>query len=568
MDDFSDLLAALTPKPKTCFEASLEATAQGVLGPTVNRFAKYENDPVGYAREVLREEPWSVQCEILNALQQPPYRVMVKSGNGPGKSWTASTAINHWYDTIVPSVAITTAPTDRDVKDVLWKTVRTQRSRAGLSNDFIGPSAPEMRNAPDHYAKGFTSRGGDSFKGRHDRRMLFVFDEAIGIARDIWIATDTMFHPDGGHSWLVLFNPTDPTSFAHAQEHEVDAHGNPKWNVFTLSCLDHPNVVEKREVIPGAVTYLKIAALVAEFCDPIHESDRTATDIEWEGRWYRPSPEFESNVLGRWPTQGSASVWSDALWESAAAPIPPSAPIQVPDGVLPEIGIDNAGPGKDMFDLHSRWGPWSIRHESYNGWMMPRKLGRIKELCAELVELVNRSRPSGGAHAVARQVRIKIDDANSGGDLVAMLRADGYNAVGIHPQRTEGVNLLKYPDMRSQLWFSTPKQAGMGLVKLGRLPKKDLALLKAQAMAPAWWLDQAGRRCVEPKEITMEKLGRSPDGMDSVNLAYLALESAVAKWIDVPRTETAAPLNREVGRQMMTDRIRERGHRSLFGRRG
>jgi hypothetical protein len=40
-------------------------------------------------------------------------------------------------------------------------------------------------------------------------------------------------------------------------------------------------------------------------------------------------------------------------------------------------------------------------------------------------------------------------------------------------------------------------------------------------LAPAWDVDTAGRRAVEPKDVTKEKIGRSPDDADAVNLAYL-----------------------------------------------
>jgi hypothetical protein len=39
-------------------------------------------------------------------------------------------------------------------------------------------------------------------------------------------------------------------------------------------------------------------------------------------------------------------------------------------------------------------------------------------------------------------------------------------------------------------------------------------------MAPTWKLDQDGRHVVEPKDKIRERLGRSPDGMDGMNLAY------------------------------------------------
>jgi hypothetical protein len=39
-------------------------------------------------------------------------------------------------------------------------------------------------------------------------------------------------------------------------------------------------------------------------------------------------------------------------------------------------------------------------------------------------------------------------------------------------------------------------------------------------MAPTWKLDSDGRRVVEPKDKTKERIKRSPDDVDGMNLAY------------------------------------------------
>ena len=39
-------------------------------------------------------------------------------------------------------------------------------------------------------------------------------------------------------------------------------------------------------------------------------------------------------------------------------------------------------------------------------------------------------------------------------------------------------------------------------------------------MAPQWKLDSHSRRVVEPKSDTKKRLGRSPDDMDALNLAF------------------------------------------------
>jgi hypothetical protein len=77
-----------------------------------------------------------------------------------------------------------------------------------------------------------------------------------------------------------------------------------------------------------------------------------------------------------------------------------------------------------------------------------------------------------------------------------------------------------YPNRRSELWFVTANKAAAGLISFARLEQDIRSKLRTQAMAPTWKLDSAGRRVVEKKEETKEKLKRSPDDMDAVNLAY------------------------------------------------
>jgi hypothetical protein len=78
----------------------------------------------------------------------------------------------------------------------------------------------------------------------------------------------------------------------------------------------------------------------------------------------------------------------------------------------------------------------------------------------------------------------------------------------------------KYPNRRSELWFRTAERARGGGLDLHRLPRDVRERLKVQLMAPVWTPDTKGRRVVEKKEKTKEKIHRSPDDADAMNLAY------------------------------------------------
>src|SRR5690242_15394371 len=87
----------------------------------------FPTDPVGYAEKVLEVTPWEAQKEAARAILQYPHRVLVKSGHNIGKSFLAAWLINWHFDSFQPGVTISTAPTHRDVCDILWKEVRMQR---------------------------------------------------------------------------------------------------------------------------------------------------------------------------------------------------------------------------------------------------------------------------------------------------------------------------------------------------------------------------------------------------------------------------------------------------------
>lgn len=476
-----------------------------------NPYAQYTYDPLAYARDILRVDWWPKQQQIAQALLQPPYRVLVKASHNVGKTHLAGGLVNWFFDSRANSITLTTAPTDRQVKDLLWKEVRKQRrGRPGIA----GPQMPRLEYAPDYFAHGYTARDANSFQGHHAERMLFVFDEAVAVEPPFWEAVESMF---GGqdHAWLCIFNPTDTSSQAYAEE----LSGN--WTVISVSMLEHPNVVAESQgqppPYPAAIRYARVDELVRRWCTPL-ASDETpkATDIEWpfgSGRWWRPGPIAESRMLGRWPSQATYNVWSDAAWSQAET-------IELPEGDNPvEIGCDVARFGDDMTEIHVRRGPVALHHEAHNGWDTTQTAGRLKELAREWAQYCGME---------ARYVLIKIDDDGVGGGVVDQNSTpdpnEVYNFCPISAA-SKAIDPERYPNRRSELWFAVAERANEGRLSLSRLEPDIRRELRRQAMAPTWKLDSDGRRVVEAKDVTKKRLKRSPDGMDALNLSHSPLPS-------------------------------------------
>ncbi len=94
---------------------------EGVDGQLLN--------PLEFAKHILRVELWSKQEEVLSALFDNR-RVAVKSGNGLGKGYCAAVAVLWFLYCHDPAIVLSTAPTFRQVRHVLWRQIRRLYRRA------------------------------------------------------------------------------------------------------------------------------------------------------------------------------------------------------------------------------------------------------------------------------------------------------------------------------------------------------------------------------------------------------------------------------------------------------
>lgn len=454
----------------------------------------YQHDPVYYSEVELGVSWWQKQREVAEALLTHR-RVLVKASHSVGKTHLAAGLVNWFFDCFRPSIVLTTAPTQQQVHDALWKEVRVQRrGRPGLL-----PKADRMETAPNHFAVGYTARDANAFQGRHEARVLIIFDEAVGIEGAFWEGAEGMM-ASGETYWLCIMNPTDTSSRAY--EEELSG----RWHVITIPAIEHPNIVAELQGIPkpypSAVALEWVQARIKDWCTPLTLGDQRATDLEFppgSGKWYRPGPLFESRVLGRWPSQGSYSVWSEAAWNACLR--------QQELGGLLQIGCDVARFGDDNTSFIVRRGNCVLHHETHNGWSTAQTAGRLKALAKQYAET--------GEDPL--KVTITIDDDGVGGGVVD--QAEGYAFHAVSGAST-AADPEGYPNQRSEMWFTGAERAMRGEVDLTRLTPESRSLLRRQFMAPTYKLNARGQRVVEPKEETKKRIGRSPDDADAFNLGF------------------------------------------------
>lgn len=533
----------------------------------VQNHERYKLDPVGYARDVLRVQWWSKQREIAESLLKPPYKTLVLASHSVGKTHLAGGLVNWWYDTRPRNSAVlTTAPTDREVTDLTWREVRHQRGQRG---GFRGTSSPELFDTGDHYAKGISPGRAESFQGRHPEHLFILLEEAAAVKPFVWKTLRTMFQPTGNHAVLAIGNPTDTTSDMYAESQSGG------WTVIQMAATEHPNVIAELRgetpPYPAAVRLSQVTEQIEAWCTPIAEADRTETDVYWPpvigcdepdsteqgcsveptgGQYYRPGPEAEARVFGRWPSSATYGVWSDWLFSAAERKLPGMAPLTYSVHEPLQIGCDVARHGDDWTAIHVRWGSCSLHHERGNGWDTVRTATRLQELARQYAALRFPEYDSNPdlqyRKQLVRRIPICVDDTGVGGGVTDFLIANEYQAVPVNAACVAQMDLL-YPDVRSELWFVTAERAKRGELDISRLDAETRRRLQVQALAPEWAPDRKGRRRLEPKAKTKERCsGRSPDDVDAWNLAYYTVAAAVPT-VHQPQSRPSV-MNRDRGR--------------------
>jgi len=481
-----------------------------------SRYDAYRSDPVLYAKRELGVDWWVKQIEVAESVVNNP-KTFVKACHSVGKTHLAGGLVSWHYDCFNPSITKTTAPTKVQVVDLTWKEVRLQRRGRNML-----PKAARIESFlqngdfdPAHFAAGYTAKDANSFQGDHEEHLLIMFEEAVGIEEQFWTAAEGMLSSGPGNRWLAIMNPTDTSSHAYQEELSGD------WNVINISALEHPNLAAElrglSKPFPKAISLSWVEERVRKWCTLIQESEKKASDFCWPPldyclekgigpKWYRPGPLFEGKVLGRWPSQSTDSVWSEAMWLSAIEEKPDLQ--RKSEAVLPEIGCDVARFGDDNTTIHVRRSCVSIHHESHNGMSTSQTAGRLKQIVDEVANQANCEK---------NQIVVKVDDDGVGGGVIDQRGA--YNFVGLSAG-SRALEEDKYPNRRSEFWFSTAARADDNRLDFSHLSPEALTDLRRQFMAPKWKLDNQGRRVVEKKEDTKKRIKRSPDDADAVNLAY------------------------------------------------
>lgn len=217
----------LTKANRNAIAATLERDGSSDLDIELQ---SYVGNPIGFARW-LGVEPTEEQQQIALSVRDRP-ETNVQAAHGVGKTKLASVLVLYQVFA-VGGLCITTAPTNRQVKELLWKEVRSLYDR---NRKKLGGRRGELFVKKDEqaYAYGFASYNysSDTFQGIHAASLLIILDESNGISKEIDDGASACI-TGSRNRILRIGNPTHPgTPFEEACR---SSHLRvPVWN--------HPNV--------------------------------------------------------------------------------------------------------------------------------------------------------------------------------------------------------------------------------------------------------------------------------------------------------------------------------------
>lgn len=463
---------------------------------------RIQTDPVWFLTEILGFHPWSKQEEIILSVRNNE-ATAVRSCHGVGKTAIAALVVLWFLAAYGPeALVVTTAPTWRQVRDLLWREIRKAYKRAeGFYQGHLTETRLEF--APEWYAIGLSTNQPENFQGYHSPHLLFVGDEASGIRQPIFEAAEG-FLTSAGARTLLIGNPTQIGGEFYGAFHGSRA----LYNTIHVSAFDTPAFTD--EEVPDHVARVLPSR---QWVERMKMKYRVADEHERGGNGVRLNPVYEVRVLGQFPSQGERAVVPmfevEAAQEREVDMTPPDDPdVRSPDWPR-VIACDVARFGDDETVISLRTGNRVRILDVIQGQDTVQTARQLARHAKENV------------HEKHGRPVVVVDDSGVGGGVTDQLRAiasetgDSFRVVAFNGANSPAVeNEGEYPNARSELWFEFAEEW------LPSLDLDDDEDLLADLCAPEYKLDAKARRVVEPKDETKKRLGRSPDRADSVMMAF------------------------------------------------
>jgi len=460
----------------------------------LDRIMRYRDDPVAFAVNVLGITPWSRQAEIVAAPLEHE-RVAVVSGHKTGKS-TALAVIALWFYSTRPGARVVImATTDRQVNGIIWREIK--RLVRGARVPIPGAAAIKVRASsgltdPADFSeiRGYTAREAEAVAGVSGANILYLVDEASGVAQAIFEAIEG--NRAGGSAFVFLIsNPTRAEGEFYDAFHgkSSEALGSAGYHTIRIDSRESPNVTgEWREISDAPVPGLATPGWVEEK----------------RREWGEESAMFQVRIVGSFVVAEESKVFQLDLLTAAQTRWGETTA----EGRL-YIGVDPAGDGDggDESAFVARRGRKVTAIRARSG-LAP--MGHVTEV-EDIIAAEGRGTPLVPIVSVE-------SEGEAGWKVYVALRehADRTRAFEVSRVRTSQRAMrrpLEFDRVREELWANAREWMRDG----GAIPEH--AKLERDLHAPEFASNMQGRLKLTAKRDLKKMLGRSPDVGDAFCLS-------------------------------------------------
>ena len=490
-----DKPATPEPKPKNLVRSVANRKPIPPARNLVKDQRQIREKPVDFASNLLGVKPWGKQKQILKALADND-QVAVRSCNGAGKTFTAALAIIWWLMSYDDAVVITTAPSERQVREILWRELR--RLYMPL-RDIIGGKLTRTRLefSPTRYAYGFSTNTEDRFQGFHSGNILVIVDEASGVDEFIYSAIDGVTTAKNS-KLLLIGNPHGYAGTFYNAFHK----NRKQFETIHISAFDIPSFKAQ------GITENNIRDV--EYPDPV-QNDEINDDLDepddqtphglsnpkWAIRVFNShgpqSSIYQTRVLGQFPDAADDTLIPLRDVEAAV-----KRRIQTPPDTTPVMGVDVARFGNDKTVIIIRHGP---------------KVIYIDELRKS--DIVN---TTGAVITAALKYKLKdiiVDEIGVGAGVLDNLKADKrFNAQGLNGSNSPSNN-EKYLNLRAEVFDGLRQRFADGDISIPNDPE-----LISQMASLTYKYNARGQLQLESKDAIRSSGRQSPDKADAIALAF------------------------------------------------
>lgn len=469
---------------------------------------KIQQDPIWYCKEYLGVEHWwDGMTRMLSALpraikERKP--VVVGSGHALSKDFTVSGCVPLWFlHAYAPSAIVAmTAPSDRQVKKVMWGELTRRYHGRKIQDEFGKLLTCELRITENWYCLAFTTKetGGmvGKFQGFHADAVCVITSEAQAIDDTIYEEIDGIMTSNVALQ-VHLGNPLHTVGKYAAMLKDTTNN-----IVINLSCLESPNYIAQKEVVPGMCSY-----------DWVEDKRK---------RWGENDPRWVSRVLGKVPKTSVNTVISEELYEKCVGrAIYPSAK-------RGHIGVDPGRFGDDDMVI-------SIMESG-------KLLGKVIIPKCDTVEGAGQIAIAQKQYFPEGQCAIVVDCDGIGGGFLDVAKKMIPDELDIHWVEFHGSSTDKekiaseFLNARAECTFFAKECMEKGLICLD-----DDQFEKEEAITIQYFVNLRGKIQLEDKDDIKERIGRSPDRWNATELAIWGLKYAPVikprdKWRDSYRIST------------------------------